>query len=95
MISYGNAQVELARPTLYVRIPAIVESQARMEAMSALHELMHLAGNKGGYNDHVLADVVSKMPGSLAPKGDITNPKDPRPASDYWQSYLNEACKLR
>jgi RHS repeat-associated protein len=88
-IIMATAQVELARPYLNVRTPQIVESQARLEALSVLHELFHLAGKKGGYSDQVLANVVRNMPGQAAPSGDISQT---RQASDYWGNALNAAC---
>jgi RHS repeat-associated protein len=88
-IIMATAQVELARPYLNVRTAQILASQARLEALSVLHELFHLAGRKGGYSDQVLASVVSNMPGQPAPTRDITQT---RPASDYWGNALNAAC---
>jgi len=99
-ISGGNAQVELPFPIPFRSFGPVNQrmaadyaaTQARIQGLTVLHELMHLAGKNGWYTDETLAAVVKNMPGSLAPTGDITKV---RPASDYWNSYLEKACKPR
>jgi hypothetical protein len=91
----NGAQVELARPYLNVRTPAIIESQLRIQAMSALHEILHLAG-MNQYNDFVYANTVADIQG--VERLNLRKPPQKeglRQASDYWNRALEAACKPR
>jgi hypothetical protein len=84
-ITMNNAQVVLhPNNAIGLRFPI----NAFNTALTTLHEIIHLAG-KNTYSDQALADVVSKMPGSSPPTGDITKTT---PASDYWNKALRAAC---
>lgn len=91
-ISNHSAQVVLQTPyPNYVNAPGFAESQARIEAMAALHEIIHLAGQEQ-YSDQILADVRRKMAGAPSPSTDITTREG---ASQYWNHGLEAACKPR
>jgi hypothetical protein len=60
--------------------------QANIQAGTALHETLHLAG-KYGYSDYAFAKTVAAMQGVKPP-----NFTDIRQASDYWNRALDAAC---
>jgi hypothetical protein len=89
-----GAQVELARPYLNVRTPAIIESQLRIQAISALHEILHLAGRNQTYSDLDYAKSVAAMPGAK-PLPDFSNMSYKEAVyavSNYWNKALYAAC---
>jgi hypothetical protein len=89
----NGAQVELARPYLNVRTPAIIESQLRIQAMSALHEILHLAG-RNQYDDFDYADTVADMQGVERPNfRERPYREGVHAASSYWAKALYAACK--
>ena len=89
-ISTHSAQVVLQIPNPnYVNAPGFDETQARLQALEALHEIIHLAGQEQ-YSDLTLAQVRASMPGAPRPATDINTI---RGASDYWNSGLEAACK--
>lgn len=95
-ISGGNAQVELPFPTPFRSFgpvnqraaAAYANTQAGLQAMNGLHEIIHLAGR--GYDDYALSNAVGAMRGVTVPKFDNV-----RRASEYWGSALEAACKPR
>jgi hypothetical protein len=97
-ITRGDAQVELPFPTPFRSYGQVnqraaadyAETQARIQAMSTLHELFHLAGRRGGYSDYDLAKAVATMRGVAVP-----NFPHVRRASEYWSAALEAACKPR
>jgi len=57
--------------------------------MTALHEILHLAG-KNQFSDYDYANTVAAMRGVTASTfGNV------RQASDYWNGALETACKPR
>jgi hypothetical protein len=89
-ISTHTAQVFLQNPNInHVNAPGFAEAQAQIEAMAALHEIIHLAGQEQ-YSDQILAEVRRRMPGAPAPTTDITTRTG---ASQYWNDGLETACK--
>ncbi len=102
-ISGGNAQVELATPVPFRSFgpvnqrmaAAYAETQAGIEAMDALHEILHLAG-KNWYDDFAYANTVAAMNGVKPPDFSGMAYKDAvRKASEYWNGALRAACKPR
>ncbi len=71
-INGRNAQVELPYPyanniTNNLRMAAaFAETQARIQAGNALHEILHLAG-KNGYDDFAYANTAAAMRGVKPP----------------------------
>lgn len=57
-------------------------------ALTAMHEILHLAG-ANGYSDQAFARAVASMPGATPPTKDIS---DSFNASEYWNGALKDAC---
>lgn len=90
-ISRGNAQVLLAPPyTNFSASRGFAETQAQIEAMSALHETLHHAGSNRYFDDYDYAATVARMRGLATPK--FANASA---ASRYWNAALEAACKPR
>lgn len=94
MIGSGDAQVELGYPypmnIQNQRVAAqIAETQARILAFEALHEVIHLAG-KYHFTDYDFANTIAAMKGEAVPT--FKNSID---ASKYWHAELQGACKPR
>jgi hypothetical protein len=63
--------------------------------MSALHEILHLAG-RNSYDDFAYANTVAAMRGLKPPDFSGMAYKDAvRKASDYWNGALRDACAPR
>jgi len=102
-ISGGDAQVELATPVPFRSYGPVNQrmaadyaaTQARIQAQSALHEILHLAG-KNGYDDFAYANTVAAMRGVKPPDYSGMAYRDAvRKASEYWNGALQAACKPR
>ncbi len=94
-ISTHTAQIELPTPAPFpvgLSRQGAAEyrnDQARLQAQTALHETLHLAG-KYGYSDFAFANTVAAMRGVTAP-----NFATVRAASEYWNGALEAACRPR
>lgn len=82
----NDAQIELG----IIRVnstndPKIAENYIGMEAISSIHELMHLAS--GRYHDFILADAVMEITGD--PQQVFS---DVYYASIYWNAELERRC---
>jgi hypothetical protein len=73
----------------------IAETQAGIQALDALHEILHLAG-RNTFDDFVYADTVARMRGVAAPDfRSMPYKEGVRRASEYWNGALQTACKPR
>jgi hypothetical protein len=96
-VSGGNAQVELPFPIPFRSFGPVnqraaagyAEAQAGINAMTALHEILHLAG-KNQFSDYDYANTVAAMRGVTPPTF-----ANVRRASEYWTGALEAACKPR
>jgi len=100
-ISGKNAQVELPYPYANnirnnPRMAAeFAEVQAREDALTVLHEILHLAG-KNGYSDLAFANTVADMNRIARPDFSKLSGKDAVvAASKYWHGALRTACEPR
>jgi hypothetical protein len=96
-VSGRHAQVELPIPIPFRSFGPVnqraaagyAEAQAGIQAMIALHEILHLAG-RNQFSDFACANTVANMRGVRPPTF-----ANVAAASNYWNSALEAACKPR
>jgi hypothetical protein len=77
----GWAQVQINNENMIVNEPLYLSG--------ILHELIHVSGSYGGYDDRLLA-VAAHQAGLIS--GDLPDEKDVLANSTYWTGGLEHAC---